>query len=67
MSDASRLLREAGWVLLGVSLGTTTCFALAGPPSSESIASAAGMANLIVFAMLMASLHRFPKPSRVQH
>jgi hypothetical protein len=48
-------LRESGWILLGVLLGTAACMAMIGPPAGRAMVDPLSIATLAVFAMLAGS------------
>jgi len=62
-----RELQEIAWVLLGVMLGTGTCFVLVDQPPSSISGSILPLASMTVFAMLASSVHSDCKPSGVLH
>ena len=54
-------------MLLGVMVGTATCFVLVGQPVLDLAVTAAPLASVTVFIMLMSSLHGAPRRSHVRH
>jgi len=62
-----RVLQDAAWVLLGVMLGTGTCFVLVDQQLAIVTGSAVPLASMTVFAMLVSSVHSDCKPAGVLH
>lgn len=61
-----RVFQDAAWLLLGVMLGTGTCFVLVDQPPAGATSSVAPLVSMAVFVMLVGSVHGDRKPLPVR-